>query len=153
MSKSSWIRLVSLCACLGVVVGASGCAITWRAGTTHGAVYEVGAVRGSINIYRAPRSKLYDVYKKTGIDGVQDVVWALGRPPIVKVPLGGGDSVGVDYLASKFRGYIYGDDADLRGALLDAQSHRDCLSLTLVSRGVYNKNWTHKSVGCRLGSL
>lgn len=154
MKRSRPIRvLLVVAAAFSMVAGLSGCNITWRAGTTHGAVFETGAARGSINIYRSPRSKLYDVYKVAGVNGVQDALWAVGRPPVVRIPLGGGDSVGVDYLASKFHGYIYGDDSDLRGALLDAQSSRDCLSLTIISRGVYNKNWTHKSVGCQLGSL
>lgn len=145
--------LAAVVALLVVSATACGPVITWRAGRTHGAVVETGAARGGINIYRVPRSKLYDVYRAAGIDGVQDAMWAFGKPPVVKIPMGGGNSVGVGVLDSKFHGYIYGDDADLRGALLDAQSNRDCLSITIISHGVYIKNWTHKSVGCELGSL
>ncbi len=148
------LPLPALALCVAaIVVGTTACdSVGWKLGRTHGAIVEVGARRASLGIYRVPRSKLYDVYRAGGTRAAQDVLWAVGAPPVTSVSI---DSLSLSTAAlnRKMHGYIYGDAADFRGALLDAQRNRDCLALTLISQGLYIKNWTHKSVGCRLGSL
>lgn len=141
-------------AVIAVTVLATACRpFAWTSGTTHGPVVELGASRAGINVYRLPTEALYQVYRAGGIDLVQDMLWQHGRPPLVRVPLGGGNAVSVDWLQAKFHGFIYGDDDDLAGAVRDAHDDGDCLSLTLISHGLYNKNWTHKSVGCKRGGF
>lgn len=137
-----------------LVVGLGACHVSWRAGATHGAIIEPTAGRASIGIWRAPTRLLADLERSHGIDVVQDVLCASGRFPAVSVSVGG-RSVSSSFLSQRWCGYVRGDDGDLRGALRDAQGGRsdDCLALTLISRGAYLKNWTHKSVGCRTGSL
>ncbi len=131
----------------------SACQITWSLGTTHGAIVEPGAARASVGIWRVPTRVLHSVLESKGIDLVQDLLCSQGRFPAVRLAVGD-RSVSSNVLQSRWCGYVYGDDADLRGALIDAQNGRDnCLALTLISRGAYLKNWTHKSDGCKTGSL
>ncbi|MEZ5181235.1 MAG: hypothetical protein R2702_05090 [Acidimicrobiales bacterium] len=135
-------------------VGLGACQISWRLGTTHGAIVEPGAARASIGIWRAPTRLLADLEQSRGVDLVQDILCASGRFPVVALEVGG-RGLSVDVLKARWCGYVYGDDSDLRSALRDAQRGRtdDCLALTLISGGAYRANWTHKSVGCRTGSL
>ena len=97
---------------------------------------------------------LAQLERARGVDVVQDILCAQGTFPAAAVSVGG-HTIAAPDLAKRWCGYVRGDDADLRGALRDSQAkHRDdCLALTLISRGAYLKNWTHKSVGCRTGSL
>lgn len=145
-------RLGALAVALALI--ASACHITWSAGTTHGAIIETTAGRASVGIWRAPTRLLADLERSKGIDLVQDVLCASGRFPAVTLKVGD-TSITADVLGARWCGYVRGDDADLRGALRDSQAggRDDCLALTLVSRGAYLKNWTHKDVGCRTGSL
>ncbi len=130
----------------------------WKAGRTHGAIIETTAGRASLGIYRVPRRALHDVYRAMGIRTVQDAIWSVGQPPaFTKTFTFRGRSIttsfGTAALRNKAHSLIYGDAADLRGALLEAQAHRDCLALTLVSYGKPTSNWTHKQVGCQMGAL
>jgi len=144
------VGAISLIALLGVT-GCDG-SVTWRLGKTHGAIIEPTARRASLGIYRTPRHALYQVYRAGGTKAAQDVLWAFGAPPVASISVKG-VSISSVALNRKMHGYIYGDAADFRGALIDAETAHDCLALTLVSQGLYIKNWTHKSVGCRTGSL
>lgn len=126
--------------------------ISWRLGATHGVVYESGASRASMNVFRSPRNALMEVWKVGGINLVQDAMWHFGQPPRFAA-CAYGVCLDTDFVAGAISGWIYGDDWDLKGALFDAQNNRDCLALTLISHGAYIKNWTHKGVGCSLGSL
>lgn len=144
------VGALSLIALLGVT-GCDG-SVGWKLGKTHGAIIEPGAARASLGIYRAPRHALYQVYRAGGTKAAQDVLWAVGAPPVVTVSVKG-VSLSSAALNRKMHGYIYGDPADFRGALVDAERANDCLALTLISRGAYIKNWTHKGVSCRTGSL
>lgn len=151
---------LSLCLAIGAVTSMSACqpAWTWKASKTHGVIVEVTAGRGSLGIYRVPRKALRDVYGSGGIRQVQDYIWAVGQPPaITKTFTYQGreitTSFGTSALRSKAHSLIYGRTEDLRAALLEAHAHRDCLALTLVSYGKPTANWTHKQVGCQMGSL
>ncbi|QXC62301.1 hypothetical protein KSP35_05715 [Aquihabitans sp. G128] len=150
-------HLVTLVAAAAVLsVSATAClptpAVTWKLGDTHGVVIETGAQRGSLNIYRSPRSALMQAWKLFGIDGVMAGMWAYGKAPRFSICA---FAVCLDQtdVNNKIHGWIYGDPWDLKGALFDAQNNYNCLALTIISHGVYNKNWTNKSVGCRLGSV
>lgn len=146
---------------LGVAATATGCkpqAWSWKASATHGAIVEFSAGRASLGIYRQPRSVLHDLYRAGGIRLVQDAIWAVGQPPaITKTFTYRGRSIttsfGTAALRRQAHDLIYRNPSDLRRALLDAQSHRDCLALTLVSYGKPAGNWTHKAVGCQMGRL
>ena len=144
------VGLVSLIA----VMGMTGCktSVSWKLGKTHGAVVEKTAARASLAIYRVPRHALYEVQAEHGTKAAQDVLWHFGQPPVASIYVNG-IGLSSQLLNQKMRGYIYGDAADFRGALIDAERNRDCLALTLISRGAYIKNWTHKGVGCQLGSF
>lgn len=139
---------------LAVVLLLTSCQISWELHKTHGVIVEPGAARASVGVWREPSRVLYDIYSGNGIDMVQDILCYSGKFPVPHVEVG---SVGItaNVLQPKWCGYVYGDDNDLRGALVDAQagSRDDCLALTLISSGAYIKNWTHKSGGCRTGSL
>ncbi len=147
-------RLALLVVAAAMTVALGGCHISWRVGATHGAIIEAPAARASVGIWRVPTRALADLERSKGIDFVQDVLCAAGKFPAVTVGIGS-RSISADVLGARWCGYVRGDDADLRGALRDSQEgHRDeCLALTLVSHGAYLKNWTHKAVGCRTGSL
>lgn len=119
--------------------------ITYQLGTTHGVVYEAGAARASMNVYRSPRAVLMDVWKANGIGGVESTLWAFGRPPRFSI-CRFGVCYTTDIVANKVHGWIYGDPWDLKGALFDAQNAHNCLALTIISSEVYNKNWTHKGM-------
>lgn len=147
------MRRLMLLSAAALALGLSACNITWTAGKTHGAIIETSAARASIGIWRAPTRVLYDVYGSAGITTVQDILCAHGTFPTLRLAVGK-RSVSSDALKKKWCGYVRGDGADLRGALIDAQRQRDnCLALTLISSGAYIKNWTHKSAGCKTGSL
>ncbi|MGN6695941.1 MAG: hypothetical protein ACTHN0_17320 [Aquihabitans sp.] len=144
------VGLISLIALTGLTSCKT--SVSWKLGRTHGAVIEKTAARASLAIYRKPRSLLYQLYRNGGTKAAQDAIWQFGQPPVASIYVNGiGFSTQV--LNQKMHGYIYGDAADFRGALLDAQDNHDCLALTLISRGAYIKNWTHKAVGCQMGSL
>jgi hypothetical protein len=130
------------------------CQISWSLGATHGAIVEPSAARASVGIWRAPTRLLHELYEGGGIDLVQDILCDQAAFPPLKLTVGK-TSISANVLKARWCGYVYGDDADLRGALVDAQrgSRDDCLALTLISRGAYIKNWTHKSGGCKTGSL
>lgn len=147
-------RHLTVAAVVAVVLTSTAClpSVSWSLGATHGVVVEAGAARAGLNVYRAPRQALWDVYKAVGINGVQDALWAFGKPPRFGVCVNG-VCVTTDHVENKIHGWIYGDDNDLRGALTDAQKEHNCLSLTVISRGAYIKNWTRKNVGCYTGSL
>jgi hypothetical protein len=142
------------CIALSASLATTGCttSIGWKLGKTHGAIIEPTARRASLGIYRAPSRSLYSVYARSGTRAAQDVLWALGAPPVASVSV---DGIGVSttVLNRKMHGYLYGDAADFRGALIDAHRRDDCLALTLISQGLYIKNWTHKDVGCRTGAV
>jgi hypothetical protein len=144
------VGLISLIA----VMGMTSCktSVSWRLGRTHGVIVEKTAVRASLAIYRTPRSVLYQLYRQGGTKAAQDALWRYGQPPVASVSVNG-IGVSTQVLNHKMHGYIYGDAADFRGALIDAEKNHDCLALTLISHGAYIKNWTHKEVGCRTGSL
>lgn len=141
-------------ALLTVLLTATACnpTIGWKLGETHGAIIEPGARRASFGIYRKPRSVLYDVYEAAGTKAAQDALWSNAHIPVFSVSL---DGIGIStaLFNRKFHDYVYGDAADFRGALIDAERAHDCLALTLISQGLYIKNWTHKGVQCKLGSL
>jgi hypothetical protein len=146
----------ALAAALAVflVAGLGACHITWHLGSTHGAIIETSAARASIGIWRAPTRLLADIERAQGVNRVQQILCAAGNFPAI--PLGvGGRSISAATVKKKWCGYVNGDDGDLRGALRDAQEGKkdDCLALTLISSGAYIKNWTHKSAGCKTGSL
>jgi hypothetical protein len=145
--------VAAACACVLVLL-LPACRISWSLGATHGAIIEPSAGRANIGVWRAPSRVLYDVFEAGGIDPVQDLLCHAGRFPTVRVAVGK-LSISSNVLQDKWCGYVYGDDADLRGALIDAQRGRrdDCLALTLISRGAYIKNWTHKDAGCKTGAL
>ena len=126
--------------------------VTWRLGKTHGAIIETTAGRASLGIYRKPRSLLFQLYRNGGTKAAQDAIWTFGQPPVASISVNG-IGVSTQVLNRKMHGYIYGDAADFRGALIEAEQHHDCLALTLISRGAYIKNWTHKGVGCQMGSM
>lgn len=146
-------RAVALLA-LVIALVVPACRISWTLGATHGAIIEPTAARASVGIWRAPTRLLHQVYEGGGIDVVQDVLCSQATFPALRLAVGSA-SISANVLQSKWCGYVYGDDADLRGALVDAQrgSRDDCLALTLISNGAYLKNWTHKSAGCKTGSL
>lgn len=146
------IPAVALCVTALLFATTSCDAVSWKLGRTHGAIIEVGAHRASLGIYRVPRRLLFQLYKGGGLKVAQDALWASGAPPVAAFSIDG-VRVSTEFLNRKLHGYLYGDPADFRGALIDAERSRDCLALTLISRGLYIKNWTHKSVGCRMGSL
>lgn len=133
-------------------LGLAGCHISWQLRATHGAIIEPAAGRASVGIYRAPTRALGALLSAKGTDVVQDVLCASGRFPVLSLRVGRA-SVSADLLTRRWCGYVHGDDADLRGALREARAQRDCLALTLISNGLYIKNWTHKSTGCKEGSL
>lgn len=131
---------------------------TWRAGKTHGVIIETTAGRASLGIYRSPRKALHSLYKALGLRAAQDAIWKVGQPPMItKTFTYRGRSITTSFGTSTLRGaarsLIYDHPADLRAAILDAHAHQDCLALTLVSYGKPTQNWTHKSVGCQIGSL
>ncbi|MCU1497764.1 MAG: hypothetical protein JWM47_1717 [Acidimicrobiales bacterium] len=125
----------------------------WRLGRTHGAVLESGAARAGVNIYRKPTRAIHRQLRRNGINAAQNYMWSYGRTLRFSVCFPGLPCIGQGTASRKIKGWIYGDDADLRGAIIDAYEHGDCLSLTLMSHGSYVKNWTHKRVGCREGSM
>jgi hypothetical protein len=141
-------------AALAIVLAVPACQISWKVGATHGAIIEPAAARASVGIWRAPTRLLHQVYEGGGIDVVQDILCSQATFPALRLAVGS-TSISANVLQAKWCGYVYGDDADLRGALVDAQrgSRDDCLALTLISSGAYLKNWTHKSGGCKTGSL
>jgi len=136
-----------------VTIGVTSCdgAVAWKLGKTHGAIIEPVARRASLGIYREPSRALYKAYKRSGTKAAQDILWAVGEPPVASISVDG-LSISTAVLNRKMKGYVYGDAADFRGALIDAHVADDCLALTLISQGLYIKNWTHKDVGCRTGS-
>jgi len=130
----------------------------WTAGKTHGAIIEVTAGRASLGIYRSPRNALHSLYRALGLRAAQDAIWRFGQPPMfTRTFTYRGRTIttsfGTSAVRSATRSLIYDHPDDLRAALVDAQSHRDCLALTLVSYGRPAPNWTHKNVGCQLGSI
>ena len=136
-----------------LVLTVSACSISWSAGATHGAIIEPPAARASVGIWRAPTRALRAVLSAAGIGIVQQLLCDQGRFPPIRLSVGK-LAVSADVLHGRWCGYVHGDDADLRGALVAAQDHRDdCLALTLISHGVYTTNWTWKSTGCKTGSL
>lgn len=154
--KRHLLRAVAaLLAFTGLAFTTTACnpAIDWQMGSTHGVIYEAGALRGSMNVYRVPRSLLMKVWNGGGMQPVMDSMWQFGRPPRFSMCAFGKVCYSTDIVASKIHGWIYGDPWDLKGALFDAQANYDCLALTIISGGAYNKNWTHKGIGCYLGSL
>lgn len=159
----------SLAIVLAVLVSASAAGLTtgcqpgrqgwsWRAGVTHGVIVEATAGRASLAVYRKPRRALHDLYRARGLRMVQDVIWAVGRPPVVtRTFTYHGHSVTTSFGTSTVHGWtrslIYDHPGDLRQALVDAQAHGDCLAVTLVSYGAPSGNWTHKGFGCQMGAL
>lgn len=134
--------------------------IKWTLAKTHGLYVEVTAMRASINIYKAPRAALYDIYKAGGINMTQDILWAVGKPPTVSgfcIDTPGFVHQQFCLSTSAIYNYvhalIYVNDADLKSALIDAENNGDCLALTLISYGVYAPNWTHKGGGCITGQV
>ena len=132
--------------------------LAWRAGKTHGVIIEATAGRASLGIYRKPRSVLYDVYDSGGIRQVQDVIWALGQPPAFRKTFTyRGRSIttsfGTQAVRDATHSLIYDHPSDLRQALLDAETHHNCLALTLISYGTPTHNWTSKDAGCQMGAL
>jgi hypothetical protein len=144
----------TLVAAVAIVASLAGCQITWELEKTHGVIVEPGAVRASVGIWREPTRVLYDIYRNDSLETVKYLLCYSGNFPVPSVHVG---SYGItaNVLQPKWCGYVYGDDNDLRGALTDAQSGSadDCLALTLISSGAYIKNWTHKSGGCKQGSI
>lgn len=148
-------RFAGLALCVAIVaVTSTACQISWSAGKTHGAIIEPTAARASVGIWRAPTRLLYGVQRGMGVNKVQQYLCDYGHFPAVTIAVGS-RSMSADVISHRWCGYVNGDDADLRGALDDAQagSRDDCLALTLISHGMYIKNWTHKSGGCRTGAI
>lgn len=146
---------------VGIASFATACkppAWAWRAGKTHGAIIEPTAGRASLGIYRVPTGYLYEAQKQHGVATVQALIWHFGQPPqIEKRFTFRGRSItlafGTKTLRSVAHQLVFGDPADLRGAVIDAHRHKDCLALTLFSYGKVTRNWTHKGVGCLNGSV
>jgi hypothetical protein len=147
-------RIVAAFVAGAIAIALPACQLSWSVGKTHGVIVEPAAVRASVGVWRMPSRLLYSVYESNGINPVQDLLCSAGKFPTLKVSVSR-FSVSSSVLKSKWCGYVYGNDADVRGALIDAQRGKadDCLALTLISRGAYIKNWTHKSSGCKTGSL
>ncbi|MEZ5137491.1 MAG: hypothetical protein R2711_01525 [Acidimicrobiales bacterium] len=61
-------------------VGLGACQISWRLGTTHGAIVEPGAARASIGIWRAPTRLLADLEQSRGRPGAGHPVRAGSVP-------------------------------------------------------------------------
>ena len=134
----------------------------WTAGHTHGAIIETTAGRASLAIYRVPSRGLFVVYKKndSSIRSVQDVLWALGKPPALRKTFTfHGRSLTVEFgagttaLRAITKRLIYDSPDDLHGALVDAHAHNSCLALTLISYGRPTSNWTQKQTDCKEGSI
>lgn len=127
----------------------SSCNLTigWSLGATHGVVIETGAARAGMNIYRVPTEALHTIYEAADINLVQDLLWEFGAPPIVTFCFQD-KCISTEFINDRIHGWIYDDDNDLRVALIDAHDGGRCLSLTLISGGLYIKNWTHKAIGC-----
>lgn len=138
---------------LAVTVLLGACSISWSAGATHGAIIEPPVARASVGIWRVPTRALRSVLSAKGIDTVQQLLCDHGHFPAIRLSVGK-LTVSADVLKGRWCGYVNGDDADLRGALIAARDRRDdCLALTLISHGAYTTNWTSKSTGCKTGSL
>ena len=146
------VRIAGAAALAIVLLATSACSVSWRAGATHGAIVEPAAARASVGIWRAPTGVLFELYRTQGIGAVQRLLCDGGRFPAVRLSVKG-VSVSVNVLKQAWCRYVYRDAGDLRGALIDAQRSDDCLALTLISRGRYTQNWTHKGTGCRWGAL
>lgn len=153
MHRMRCLALAAVLVIPALATTSCGPTIAWSNGKTHGLVVETGAARAGVNIYRAPRKALYQVWQAGGIELVQDALWHFGQPPKFSVCPADMACLTSKQVADRIHGWIYGDPWDLKGALLDAQRETNCLSLTLVSRFSYIKNWTRKNVGCRIGSL
>lgn len=82
MKRHMMRAVAALLAFTGLAFTTTACnpAIDWQMGSTHGVIYEAGALRGSMNVYRVPRSLLMKVWNGGGMQPVMDSMWQFGRP-------------------------------------------------------------------------
>jgi hypothetical protein len=79
-TRKAWLLMVPFTMLLATACGPN-LFIGWRLGTTHGVVIEPTVGRAGLNIYRAPRNALYQIYKAAGIQTTEDILWHYGQPP------------------------------------------------------------------------